>query len=103
VIFTNPLVSVLPRLFIGPVAWLVWRAFSRWQPLGLVLSGIAGSLTNTALVLGMIGVLELFPWTVVWAAAIGNGPLEAGAAALLNLAVVAAWRRIEVGRQGAAL
>ncbi len=103
VIFTNPLVSVLPRLFIGPVAWLVWRAFCRWQPLGLVLSGIAGSLTNTVLVLGMIGIMRYFPWPVVLAAALGNGPLEAGAAAVLNLAVVAAWRRIEVGRQGAAL
>ena len=102
-IFTNPLISVLPRLFIGPVAWLVWRALSRWQPLGLVLSGIAGSLTNTVLVLGMIGVLGLFPWAAVLAAALANGPLEAGAAAVLNLAVVAAWRRIEVGRQGAAL
>ena len=27
---TNPLLSVLPRLFIGPLAWLVWRALRRW-------------------------------------------------------------------------
>jgi uncharacterized membrane protein len=102
-IFTNPLVAVLPRLFIGPVAWLVWRALSRWQPLGLVMAGIAGSLTNTILVLGMIGILGYAPWPVVGAAAIANGPLEAAAAAVLTLAVVGAWKRIEIGRQGAAL
>lgn len=102
-IFTNPLVAVLPRLFIGPVAWLVWRALSRWPVVGLLTAGIAGSLTNTVLVLGMIGIMGYFPWTVVAAAAVANGPLEAAAAAILTLAVVAAWRRIEVGRQGAAL
>jgi uncharacterized membrane protein len=103
VIFTNPLVSVLPRLFIGPVAWLVWRALSRWEVFGLATAAIAGSLTNTVLVLGVIGVMGYFPWPVVFAAAIGNGPLEAAAAAVLTVAVVSAWRRIEFGRQGAAL
>ena len=34
--FTNPLLSVLPRLFIGPVAWLVWRALKRWPVAGLL-------------------------------------------------------------------
>ena len=24
--FTNPLLSIAPRLFIGPVVWLVWKA-----------------------------------------------------------------------------
>jgi uncharacterized membrane protein len=103
VLFTNPLISILPRLFIGPVAWLVWRALKQMPPLGLVLSGIAGSLTNTILVLGMMGVLGIYPWVAIGAAALANGPLEAGAAAILNLAVVAAWKRLEVGRQGAAL
>ncbi|MFY9365109.1 MAG: ECF transporter S component, partial [Brevefilum fermentans] len=28
--FTNPLISVIPRLFIGPISWLVYRALKRW-------------------------------------------------------------------------
>ena len=26
--FTNPLLAVLPRLFIGPIAWLVWKSLT---------------------------------------------------------------------------
>jgi hypothetical protein len=55
--FTNPLISVLPRLFIGPVAWLVWKALKRWTAVGLVAAGVAGSVTNTVLVLSMIALV----------------------------------------------
>lgn len=104
VIFTNPLISVLPRLFIGPVAWLVWSALKRWPPVGLIVAGIAGSLTNSVLVLGMIGVLGLYPWPAIGAAFVANAPLEAAASALLTLVIVAAWRRIRIGkRQGSNL
>jgi uncharacterized membrane protein len=102
--FTNPLLAVLPRLFIGPVAWLVWRAMERWPVPGLVLAGIAGSLTNTVLVLGMIGILGHVPWPVIPGIALANGVPEAVASALITLAVVAAWRRIQVGsREGSKL
>ena len=50
VIFTNPLISILPRLFIGPVAWLIWNALKRWMIPGLIAAGLVGSLTNTMLV-----------------------------------------------------
>jgi uncharacterized membrane protein len=99
VIFTNPLLAVLPRLFIGPVAWLVWSALKRWPAVGLIVSGVAGSLTNSVLVLGMIGVLEFYPWPVVGAAFVANAPLEAGISALITLVVVAAWRQIKIGRR----
>ncbi len=95
--FTNPLLSVLPRLFIGPLAWLVWKALSRWQVPGLIAAGFAGSLTNTVLVLGMIGLLKLIPWVGLLPIATANGLPEAGVSALLTLAVVAAWKRIRVG------
>ena len=98
--FTNPLISVLPRLFIGPVAWLVWRALKRWAVPGLLASGIAGSLTNTVLVLGMFGVLGLAPWTLVWTVAVANGLPEIALSALIVLAVVAAWLQIDTRRKG---
>lgn len=101
--FTNPLIAVLPRLFIGPVAWLVWRALQRWPAVGLISAGIAGSLTNTILVLGMLGISQLVPWALVGSVAVANGVPEAAASAVLTLAVVAAWRRIEFGRRGASI
>ncbi len=102
VIFLNPLISVLPRLFIGPVAWLVWGALKRWPVVGLVTAGVAGSLTNTILVLGMIGIFGLAPWALIGTTAVANGLPEAVLSGILVLAVVAAWRQIRIGRkQGA--
>lgn len=102
--FTNPLLSVMPRLFIGPLAWLAWRALARWPVPGLIAAGIVGSLTNTVLVLTMIGVFELLPWQALGGIAVVNGLPEAGVSALIVVLVVAAWKRIRIGKkQGANL
>jgi uncharacterized membrane protein len=97
--FTNPLLSVLPRLLIGPVAWLVWTALKRWPVAGLIGAGIAGSLTNTIAVLGMIGLLGYVPWAALPAIVVANGLPEAGAAAIITLVVVAAWQRFAIGKR----
>lgn len=100
--FTNPVLAVLPRLFIGPASWLIWSALKRWPVAGLIAAGITGSLTNTLLVMGVIGLLNLLPWAAIPAVIIANGLPEAGVSAVLVLAIVAAWRQIRVGRrQGA--
>lgn len=104
VVFTNPLISILPRLFIGPVAWLVWNALKRKPLLGFLLSGLAGSLTNTLLVLGMFGVLQLYPWELIATVAVANGLPEAGVSAVLTMVVIAAVRQIGIkGKTGATL
>jgi uncharacterized membrane protein len=97
--FTNPLLAVLPRLFIGPIAWLVWKALQRWNVLALIVAGIVGSLTNTIFVLGMIVVMGFLTLPVVIPVAVVNGLPEAGVSAIITLAVVAAWRQIRVGRR----
>jgi len=104
--FVNPLVSILPRLFIGPLAWLVYRGLARFNEIvALIQAGIVGSLTNTVLVLGMIGLLKHLPWVAVPPVpsvifiALVNGVPEAIAAALVTLFVIAAWKRIELGRR----
>ena len=97
--FTNPILAVLPRLFIGPVAYLVWTALKKIPVAGLIAAGIAGSLTNTILVLGVIGIMGLVPWAVLGGIVVANGLLEAGASALITLVVVAAWRRIRIGKK----
>ncbi len=102
--FTNPLVSVLPRLAIGPLAWLVNRALEKASKvLGLVAAGIGGSFTNTLLVLGVLGLYGYLPWALVGTIAVTNGVLEAAVAAIITLAVVAAWQGVEYGRRGSHL
>ncbi len=99
VIFTNPLISIVPRLFIGPVAWLVWTALKRWKVVGLITAGLAGSLTNTVLVLGVIGLLAIYPWQVLGGVFVANGLPEMAVSALIVLIVVAAWWRIKIGKK----
>src|ERR687895_1405746 len=56
--FRNPLVSILPRLPIGIVAWAVFVALrGRSVDLAAAAAGVLGSLTNTVCVLGMIVLL----------------------------------------------
>ena len=102
--FTNPLLAVLPRLFIGPVAWLVYQALKRWPAAALALSGAVGSLTNTGLVLGVIGMLGYLPWAALAGIALTNGLPEMAASAIITTAVVAAYWKLPVGkRKGANL
>lgn len=99
--FTNPLVSIVPRLFIGPVAWLAYQALKRANEAGgLAVAGVSGSLTNTILVLGVLGLYRFLPWQLIGTIAVTNGLPEAAVAAILTVAVVTAWKRIETGRKG---
>ncbi|MFQ3547622.1 MAG: ECF transporter S component [Termitinemataceae bacterium] len=122
VAFTNPLISVLPRLFIGPVAYGLYRfvmgtarrtaAVGSEEPtkqpyhplrltIALALAGIGGSLTNTVLVLSSLGLFNFFPWALIITVAIGNGPAEAFVSALLTVLVVAAYLQVRArGPQG---
>ncbi len=189
--FQNPLISIVPRLFIGLVAYAVYRLVgggrhgqktSLWPAilvlaaiialavvgpvlayttpvlggdagltalvlfsslalgllalagLGMALwrggeiaavgaAAVAGTLTNTVLVLLAIGGLNSLiladaptpwsyligtaasappmPWPVILGAGLVNGLPEVIAAILLTVAIVAAWKQIEFGRKGA--
>ncbi|MDF1520445.1 MAG: ECF transporter S component [Brevefilum sp.] len=92
--FTNPLLSILPRLFIGPVAWLIYRGLKRWEIPALIAAGVGGSLTNTVLVLGMVGVLKLVPWAAIPPIILANGAPESIVSAVLVVAVVGIWKQI---------
>lgn len=166
--FQNPFISILPRLFIGLMAylayrlvkkqtasrstWLLWLAvavgiispvlaytttlfadaqmklfvlltslvfvvvagiglYFRYRDQGevaaLSASAIVGSLTNTVLVLLMFGVIgatgqvPALPASVLLTLGITNGIPEAIAAVLITVAVIAAWKQIELGGKGA--
>ena len=60
IFFLNPLVSILPRVLIGVVAYYVYRGIYKISKKVYVsgfMAGLIGSLANTAGVLGMIYVL----------------------------------------------
>lgn len=59
-VFLNPLVSVFPRILIGIVAYYVYAGISRLirnKGVATVIGAVAGTLTNTIGVLGMIYLL----------------------------------------------
>jgi uncharacterized membrane protein len=112
--FVNPLISIVPRLFIGPGAWLIYALVSGAirsgaapetggrrivrETAGIIAAAIGGTLINTALVLSALGFFKLLPWEIIAAAAATNAPVEAGAAAVITLAVVLSWKRISLGK-----
>jgi len=102
--FVNPLVSVLPRLFIGIAAWLVYRAVRKIHEIpALITAGIVGSLTNTVLVLGVLGLLRKLPWAGILGIAAVNGLPEAGLSAVVTCVIVASWKKIETRRKGSSI
>jgi len=102
--FQDPLVSVLPRLFIGVVTWAVYRAVRPVNELlALALAAAAGTLTNTVLVLGMLALRQYYAPAILWTVGITNAPFEVAAAIIISIAVITAWKRIEFGRKGADL
>lgn len=55
-LFTNPIISIVPRILVGLVAGVTIHLFRKRkkESLGMVIGGVLGSLTNTIFVLGFI-------------------------------------------------
>lgn len=63
-IFTNPIVSVLPRILVGLVAGVVFTAlYKRTKQFYMptIVAAALGTLTNTVLVLGLMGLIYTGP------------------------------------------
>ncbi|USS89168.1 ECF transporter S component [Fructilactobacillus cliffordii] len=63
-VFTNPLVSVVPRVLVGLFAGYVflWLTRAHWrQTWALIVTGSVGSALNTLLVVGLIGIFYRTP------------------------------------------
>ena len=103
-IFVDPLISVVPRLFIGPVAWFIYRAFKGLSENGsLVASALAGTLTNTVLVIGAIALRLGVPFFATLATVSVNVVIELIVAAVLVVAIVGALRGSASGRGGSSI
>lgn len=97
--FKDPLISILPRIPIGITAFLAYAVLrKRNEYVALIVSAIVGTFTNTLLVLGM-AVLRGYLTTGVAGTVIATfGPFEAAIAAIIVVAVVSAWKRVDSGR-----
>lgn len=101
ILFINPLISVLPRLFVGLFAALVFRALFKTK-LGVigasVVAAVVGTLTNTVLVISAIyifgGMIKEFRdafeivKTVIGIIISVNGSVEIALAVILTPAIV---------------
>lgn len=102
--FRNPLVSVLPRLFVGVTSTYAYLALRKTNEiLALGVAGVVGTLTNTVLVVGMIIILGYAPAAVIVPAVIPQAIAEVVVAVIIVVAVVAAWKGIETGRKGSSV
>ena len=97
-LFKDPLVAVLPRIFIGITAYFTYAALKKGnQYVALVAAAIVGTLTNTVLVIGIAVIRGYLPLGVV-PTIIPQAIAEVIIAAIITVAVVAAWKRLETGR-----
>jgi len=97
-LFADPLVAILPRLFIGVVAYLAFVGLKRVNAtLALAGAGILGSLTNTGLVLTIAVLRKYISAGVAWGVALSNGLAEAVVAALVTVAIGMAALRMRSG------
>jgi uncharacterized membrane protein len=65
-LFTNPVISVLPRLLIGLMAWFAYRSLVKFnQDVAAAVAGVVGTLTNSILVVGLLVAFGLIPLAAV--------------------------------------
>lgn len=106
--FRNPLVSILPRVLIGIVAYYSCKyMFSKNQVVKLGTAAILGSLTNTFGVLSVINILygeraaAIFKATpetvtkVIYGIAVTNGVPEAIVAVIITVPVIMTLKKIK--------
>jgi uncharacterized membrane protein len=103
-IFVDPIISVLPRIFIGPVAWLIYRALKNaGGSASLIGAAIGGTLTNTILVIGAIAVRLGAPFLGILSSVALNVVIELIVASVIVVAVVGALRGYTGGRTGSSV
>jgi uncharacterized membrane protein len=97
-VFLNPIVAIVPRLFIGVVAWAVFVGLRRWSiDLASAAAGVLGSFTNTVGVLGLAILFGLLPPAVI-PAVLPQAIAEAILAAVVTVVVVRGIMLFRSGR-----
>lgn len=98
--FKDPLVSIVPRIFVGITPFFVYSALAQGNKvLAAAAGGAAGALTNSVLVITMLIVRGYLPAAII-AGLIPVIIIEMVAAAILAAAVISAWTVSEGRRAG---
>ena len=85
-LFKDPLVAILPRLFIGLTSWATFAALVRYnRTVAAAVAGFVGSATNTVLVVGMIIIRGYVQAQIIIPAVALQATLEAIIAAILTV------------------
>jgi uncharacterized membrane protein len=97
-LFKDPLVAVLPRIFIGITSYFAYAGLKRVNEyLALIVAAVVGTLTNTVLVLGMAVIRGYLPMAAI-PPIVPQAIAEVIIATIITVAVVVAWKRVETGR-----
>ena len=91
------LAAFLPRILIGVLAYYVYRALRRWPPLAAGAAGLAGTLTNSFGVLGLLVWLGTLPAALLVPVFSMNVPIEVALAIVVTIPTVAALRAVGKG------
>jgi uncharacterized membrane protein len=93
--------GIVGLVALGSVVALLFRAFrAHPEELALSLAAVGGTLANTGLVLGALVWRGYVPGPVALTLGVTNGPLEMVGAAVITVAVVAAWRQVSFRSDG---
>lgn len=97
--FKDPLVAIVPRIFIGMfAAWTYMAARRAGEWWAITLAAVVGTATNTVLVLGFGVARHYLPKRVALTIALANGIPEIIIAVIICLAVLLSWKRVQTGR-----
>jgi uncharacterized membrane protein len=92
------LAAFLPRILIGVVAFYVFRPLRRLPGLAAGLAGLAGTLTNSVGVLGLLYWLGTFPKELLVPILSLNVPIEVVMALIITIPAVAALKAVSRGQ-----
>jgi uncharacterized membrane protein len=96
------LAAFLPRILIGVSAYYAYRPLRRRPGVAAALAGLAGTLTNTFGVLGLLIWLGTLPSALLVPVFAMNVPIEAALAVAVTIPTVAALKAVAEGRVAAA-
>jgi len=97
-LFADPLVAVLPRIFIGVTAAYTYMGLVRVNKfVALIIAAAVGTLTNTVLVLGMGIIRGYLPAAAFWPITLTNGLAEVVIAAIITVVLVLGVERMRKG------
>ncbi len=95
--FKDPIVAIVPRIFIGVfAAWTYTaarRGGSEWW--AITVAAIVGTATNTVLVLGLGVARHYLPRKVALTVGVTHGIPEIIVAVIISLAVLLSWKRVQ--------